>query len=122
MRVRKRATLSVITVSIIFGVCWLTDAVIYILSDFGLFIAGSTTYAISNTMVMFSSAVNPFVYALMNQQFLNKIKKMMCWNRRSSACVVHPKREQQRNNIELIELQASVPTRQVPAAGICTIE
>ncbi|KAL9953674.1 hypothetical protein ACROYT_G041127 [Oculina patagonica] len=98
MRVRKRVTLTVITVSIIFGVCWLTDAVIYCLSDFGLVLAGSTTYAISNTVVMFNSAVNPFVYALMSQQFRTKIKKMMCFTRPSTR-VAHSERE--RNNIEL---------------------
>ena len=75
---RKRVTLSVITVSAIFGICWITGLLIYVLSYYDIFMFGAASYAISDTMFMFNSAVNPFVYSLINQRFREKLKGMIC--------------------------------------------
>jgi len=75
MKVRKRVTLMVITVSSIFGISWGTSSVSYALKHFT---SHSSVYVvITNTMALFNSAVNPFVYALFNQQFREKVKRMM---------------------------------------------
>ncbi|KAL9957293.1 hypothetical protein ACROYT_G038909 [Oculina patagonica] len=85
LKVRKRVTLMVVTVSIIFSICWLTDTVIFILSYYSTANSPSdVTYAIAAIMVLFNSAVNPFVYALINQRFRNKIKRMICCTVRST--------------------------------------
>ena len=76
MKVRKRVTLMVITVSSIFGISWGTSSVFYVLKHFTAQNIGNV--AITNTMALFNSAVNPFVYALFNQQFREKVKGMMC--------------------------------------------
>jgi len=69
----------VVMVSIIFAVCWLTDAVIFLLSYYSSSNSPSDiTYAIAAVMILFNSAVNPFVYALVNQRFMEKIKAMLC--------------------------------------------
>ena len=47
--------------------------------------------AISNIMVLFNSAVNPFVYALFNQNFREKMKGML----RCSKAAVGPAEEPQ---------------------------
>ena len=78
LKVRKRVTLSVIAVSVIFGICWVTGLFIYVLSYFGIYMFGSASYAISDTMFMFNSAVNPFVYSLLNERFREKLKCMLC--------------------------------------------
>ena len=76
---RKRATLSVITVSAIFGICWITGLLVYVLSYYDIFMFGSaSSYVIADTLFMFNSAVNPFVYSLLNQRFRQKLKGMMC--------------------------------------------
>ena len=77
MRARKRVTLMVVTVSVIFGVCWGTDLVVYTLKFSASYHIGPVTVAIINTMVLFNSAANPFVYALLNRQFRNKFKTMV---------------------------------------------
>jgi len=79
LRVRKRVTLSVITVSAIFGVCWITGLLIYILSYYDIYMFGPASYAISDTMFMFNSAINPFVYSLLNERFRGKLKGMFCY-------------------------------------------
>ena len=76
IKVRKRVTLMVITVSSIFGISWGTSSVSYVLKHFTSQDIGNV--AITNTMALLNSAVNPFVYALFNQQFRAKVKRMMC--------------------------------------------
>ena len=83
MKVRKRVTLMVITVSSIFGISWGTSSVSYVLKHFTSQNIGNV--AITNTMALFNSAVNPFVYALFNQQFREKVKRMMCCTFRSAS-------------------------------------
>ena len=78
LRVRKRATLSVITVSAIFGVCWITGLLIYVLSYYDIFMFGDPSYAIADTMFMLNCAVNPFVYSLLNERFREKLKGLIC--------------------------------------------
>ena len=92
LRVRKRATLSVITVSAIFGFCWITGLLIYVLSYYDIYMFGPASYAISDTMFMFNSAVNPFVYSLLNERFREKMKGMICC-RSSPVDRVHASRE-----------------------------
>ena len=75
---RKRVTLSVITVSAIFGVCWITGLLIYILSYYDIHMFGPPSYAIADTFFLFNSAVNPFVYSLLNDRFREKMKGMLC--------------------------------------------
>lgn len=77
MKVRKRVTLMIVIVTAIFGICWGTNQVIYLLRNVASVNIDLATIATVNTMVMFNSAVNPFVYALMNQQFREKIKGMI---------------------------------------------
>ena len=60
LRVRKRVTLAVVVVSVIFGICWITDSIVYIVSHINTDSFGAAVYSISNTMIMFNSAVNPF--------------------------------------------------------------
>ncbi|CAH3137743.1 unnamed protein product, partial [Pocillopora meandrina] len=80
MRVRKRVTLMVIIVSVIFGICWATLQVCFTLMDVASVSIGPLPFDVAFTMVLFNSAINPFVYALLNQQFKEKMKGMICGN------------------------------------------
>lgn len=83
MKVRKRVTLMVITVSSIFGISWGTSSVSYVLKHFSSQNIGNV--AITNTMALLNSAVNPFVYALFSQQFREKVKGMISCTLRSAS-------------------------------------
>ena len=75
-----------VIVSGIFAICWEPVQVLYSLLHFTSYEISPVVVTISNMMVLFNSAVNPFVYALSRQNFREKVKGMIC------ACktVVHP--------------------------------
>lgn len=77
MKVRKRVTLMVVAVTAIFGVSWGTGQLVYVLLYFISNDIGAVLLAISDVMILFNSAVNPFVYALLNHQFREKIKRAL---------------------------------------------
>ncbi|XP_068708163.1 pyroglutamylated RF-amide peptide receptor-like [Montipora foliosa] len=104
LKVRKRVTLMVVTVSVIFAVCWISGAITYLVAIFSpTFGPGDVAYVTQSTVVMFNSAVNPIVYALINQQFIQKIKYMMCCRCRPK---IHPIRKERK--MEDIDLSKSV--------------
>ena len=87
MKVRKRVTLMVVAVTVIFGVCLGTSQLVYVLDYFISDGISADLLAIPEVLILFNSAVNPFVYALLNHQFREKIKRMICC---SMAARVHP--------------------------------
>ena len=94
MKVRKRVTLMVVAITIIFGICWGIGQLMYVLLYFIPQNIGAILLAIADVMILFNSAVNPFVYALLNQQFRKKIKKMICClSPGSSGLLVPPRLE-----------------------------
>ncbi|XP_068728138.1 neuropeptide receptor 22-like [Montipora capricornis] len=78
VRIRKRVTLIAITVSVIFGVCWLAQSISYVLMfHIRTHVFGNVMYVVCTTMIMVNSAINPFIYALLSQRFRNRINEMM---------------------------------------------
>ena len=69
----------VAVVSAIFGICWGPDSIVYLLRTLTSYHIGPAVVAVTQTMVLFNSAVNPFVYALLNQRFREKIKALICY-------------------------------------------
>lgn len=117
MRLRKRVTLMVATVSAIFGVCWGTDSTVYILRTFAPYNIGPVAVAVTQTMVLFNSAANPFVYALLNQRFREKIKEVLCCTDPLAS------RLQARRGTQSIELPVIYnTTHPTPTVGLCCTE
>ena len=80
-----------VIVSAIFGVCWPPDLILHVVAN-GL---SPVVFSVTYTMIMFNSAVNPFAYALINQRFREKIKKMIRCRSSSVSPLVHATREPQ---------------------------
>ena len=74
---RKRATLMVMLVSLVFGMCWVTDRTNYMILHFYSSSDAFFSLAVSNTLVLVNSAINPIVYALVNHRFREKAKMML---------------------------------------------
>ena len=98
IRVRRRVTLILAVVSGIFAICWGTNQVLYSLFHYSSYEIGPVVVAISNTMVLFNSAVNPFIYALSSQNFKEKVKGMIC----TCKTVVHPTGEGENNKVDTV--------------------
>ncbi|XP_074621292.1 QRFP-like peptide receptor isoform X1 [Acropora palmata] len=81
LKVRKRVTLMVVVVTVIFAICWGMDSVMHLIADVISYDIGPLAIPIAHTMIMFNSAVNPFAYALINQRFRQKIMEMFCKRR-----------------------------------------
>ena len=68
-----------VTISDTFVISWGTDGIVHILDNqVGSIKLGPYVIRIDHTMITFDAAVNPYVYALINERFLEKMKKMIC--------------------------------------------
>lgn len=92
LKVRKRITLMVISVTVIFGICWNAGATLHLATSYSSFSTSGLTLRIAHIMLMFNAAVNIFAYVLISQRFRVKIKKMLCPGEDSER-VRHPARE-----------------------------
>ena len=75
LKVRKRITLMVISVTVIFGICWNARATLHLATSYSSFSTSGLTLRIAHMMLMFNAAVNIFAYVLISQRFRVKIKK-----------------------------------------------
>ena len=75
LRLRKRATLMVVSVSAFFAISWGGDTLLHTLED-SSFKLSPLAIPIAHVVVMFNAAVNPFAYALINERFRQKMKEM----------------------------------------------
>ncbi len=94
MRVRKRVTLMAVTVTAIFGICWGANTIEYVLRYLSSVSISPVVSPTVDTMVLFNSAINPFVYALLSQQFREKMRRVICCTD-CSATRVQPTQESQ---------------------------
>ena len=74
-----------VAVTVIFGICWAPDVFAHNLDNYTSLTISELAYAVIHMLILFSSAVNPFVYALVNKTFREKLKGMLCRSRTSST-------------------------------------
>ena len=79
----------VVVVTVIFGFCWGVNQVVHIFKFFSSYTVGALPTVVANTMVLVNSAINTFVFALLNHQFREKMKGMICCRDYTKA-KVHP--------------------------------
>jgi len=85
LTVRKRVTLMGETVTAIFGICWAPDVIVHNVSSNSAISIREDAYAVIHTLILFSPAVDPFVYALVSNNFREKLKGMLSCSSTSST-------------------------------------
>ena len=66
-----------VTVAAIFGICWAPDIIAHLIKHFTSLSVSEAALIVIHTLVLFSCAVNPFMYALVNKTFREKLKGML---------------------------------------------
>ena len=74
---RKRVTIMVVIVTVIFGICWGTDCILHVMEVVASYNFSRVAIPVAHVMIMFNAAVNPFAYALVNQRFREKMKRIL---------------------------------------------
>ena len=100
LRLRKRVTLMVVSVSAIFVISWGGDTVLHILED-SSFKLSPLAIPIAHVVVMFNAAVNPFACALINERFRQKMKEMFDSGSRSLAAKTFVTSERKPQGIQM---------------------
>ena len=72
----------VLTVTVIFDICWSADAILHLLERFYFHENLPLARGIIHSTLAFNAALNPFAYALINQRFRAKITVILS----SSVC------------------------------------
>ena len=94
LRLRKRVTLMVVTITAILVISWGADGILHLIQEYaGTVKLSPLATPIAHTIMLFNSVVNPFAYALLNQRFRTKVKEMVC--SRCFGTRVHPMSPQQ---------------------------
>ncbi|XP_078347541.1 allatostatin-A receptor-like [Oculina patagonica] len=75
---RKKATLAVIAVSIIFVICWVPVLVMYsVAQSLPSQMVYSPTHKITIVLAMFNSSINPVVYSFTSARFRQHLMKLL---------------------------------------------
>ena len=77
IRMRKRVTLMVVTVTVLFRICWVSDIFAHSIDYYTSHSTSKEAYLTIHTLILLNTAVNPFVYALISQNFRQKMKRML---------------------------------------------
>ena len=117
LRLRKRVTFMVVSISTILVISWGTDGILHLIEEYASSVKLSPlTFSIAHTIIIFNSAVDPFAYALLNQRFRKKMKQMVY--PRSFATRVHsvcPRQRERQDNEVAISTGAIPMTRKTNA-------
>ena len=77
IRMRKRVTLMVVTVTVLFGICWVSDITAHSIDYYTSHRISKETYLTIHTLILLNTAVNPFAYALLSHNFREKMRGMI---------------------------------------------
>ena len=88
----KKSARMVVTVSVIYGVCWMPHLIIYVISSFSSLRIYSSVFTTSVVLVSLNSAINPVLYSLQSNRFRKHMLALLpfsrCSRRRGSIVPV----------------------------------
>ena len=118
LRLRKRVTLMVVSISAILVISWGADGILHLIHEYADSVKLSPlTTPIAHTIMIFNSAVNPFAYALLNQRFRKEMNQMVC--QRSFRTRIYSVSARQR---ERQDNEVAISTSDIPMTSIKTVK
>ena len=118
LRLRKRVTVMVVSISAILVISWGADGILHLIHEYASSVKLSPlTIPIAHTIMIFNSAVNPFAYALLNQRFRTKMKQMVCpLSFRTRVYSVSARQRERQDN------EVAISTGDIPMTSIKTVK
>ena len=118
LKVRKRVTMMLLTVTVIFAICWSADAILHLLERFHFHKNLPLGRGIIHATLAFNAALNPFAYALINQRFRAKLTELLSSSVCSRTERVHSLRPRKSYDINMVNEIHSIENRKQAQAGV----
>ena len=79
-RSRKKVTVTMLALSVVYAVCWFPDLVMHVVANAApeQFSLDHPVHTVAICLVVVNSSVNPFVYAFRFDQFKREFRKIFC--------------------------------------------
>ena len=108
----------VLTVTIIFAICWSADAILHLLERFYFHKNLPLGRGIIHATLACNAALNPFAYALINQRFRAKITEILSSSVCSRTERVHFLRQGKSYDINMANEIHAIENRKQAHAGV----
>ena len=90
LRYCKKSARLVVTVSVIYSICWIPNVVVYIFSSFSKQQLYSAVHTISIVLVTLNSAINPLLYSWQSDCFRKHILVLLPFPCTRQRCRISP--------------------------------
>ncbi|XP_073245032.1 galanin receptor 2a-like [Porites lutea] len=92
VKINRRITKMVMTVSVVFFICWIPALTSLCVLSFHSVAQkqGYALHAVSTILVLFNCAANPFIYVVVSHRFRRHFKELVCCVGASSNAKVYP--------------------------------
>ena len=111
----------VLTVTVIFDICWSADAILHLLERFYFHKNLPLARGIIHATLAFNAALNPFAYALINQRFRAKITEILSSSVCSRAEKALSLRQRKSYDINMANETRPIENRKQVQAGVVGI-
>lgn len=74
---RKRVTKMALIVTIVCGICWLPNLIVYVLDFYGMNSHGGVVHTTTVVLVTLNSSVNPIIYCFSSKRFRGCVKSLL---------------------------------------------
>ena len=89
----KKSARLVVTVSVIYSICWIPNLVVYVFSSFSKQQLYSPVHTTSIVLVTLNSAINPVLYSWLSGRFRKHILALLPFPRTSQRCKISPAKQ-----------------------------
>ena len=90
LRYTRKSARLVVTVSVVYSICWIPNLVVYVFSSFSTQQLYSAVHTTSIVLVTFNSAINPVLYSLQSDRFRRHMLALLPFGCSTRQCRVSP--------------------------------